>query len=141
MKNTPPAADATPSTAPAAAGTSKGKAKGLSALPIAAQEKVLLTRIQTLFDSLFTTEPVFQVGEKTGPIDVAGSFLSRPDDLDFFDTNENGEIVLPSRPIPMFPEDFGPGEREHPLSWWGIMDPDLGKGKYPTPPSEREGYP
>lgn len=116
---------------PAASSSANNKSKGLSALPIAAQEKVLLTRLQTLCDTLGKTEPVFQIEDKMGAIDVGGSFLYKSNELDFFDTNENGEIVLPTRQIPMFPEDFPPGEKaEHPLSWWGILDPGVGEGKY-----------
>mmetsp|Transcript_13707 Transcript_13707/g.26245 ORF Transcript_13707/g.26245 Transcript_13707/m.26245 type:complete len:173 (+) Transcript_13707:1862-2380(+) len=124
--------------------------KGISALPIATQEKVLLTRLQTLCDKLSATEPIFQHVHDTTTIDVGGSFLSRgggggqgePENLDFFmDTQDAGERVLllpedQQAPIPMFPEDFPPGSQtEHPLSWWGILDPDVGRGKYAPHPS------
>lgn len=63
-------------------------------------------------------------------VDVSGSFLQNADNrFDFFDTNSNGEVVL-QRPKPIFPEEFAAGMREHPLSWWGIVDPRLGENKY-----------
>jgi hypothetical protein len=66
-----------------------------------------------------------------GGIDFSGSFLAQGDapELDFFDTNQQGEIVLQPKP-PMFPEDFSQGMREHSLGWWGILDPALGDGKF-----------
>ena len=66
-----------------------------------------------------------------GGIDFSGSFLAQGDapEFDFFDTNQQGEIVLQPKP-PMFPEDFSQGMREHSLGWWGILDPALGDGKF-----------
>jgi hypothetical protein len=62
-------------------------------------------------------------------VDLSGSFL-RHDPYDFFDTDAaTGEIVLEPRHA-MFPEDFSRGMKEHPLSWWGVLDPVHGKGKF-----------
>ena len=72
----------------------------------------------------------FEVGPGS-TIDLSGSFL-RARDLedgkryDFFDHDENGRIVMQPT-IPMFPEDFSLGQKEWPLSWWGIVDPALEK--------------
>ena len=72
----------------------------------------------------------FEVGPGS-TIDLSGSFL-RARDLedgqryDFFDRDENGRIVMQPT-IPMFPEDFSLGQKEWPLSWWGIVDPALEK--------------
>jgi hypothetical protein len=66
-------------------------------------------------------------------VDLSGSFLDE-DPYDFFDTNERGEIVIAPRP-PIFPEEFPKGMKEHSLSWWGILDPALGDGKYRSAPS------
>lgn len=63
-------------------------------------------------------------------IDLSGSFLTDHDDKDdFFDLNDAGEIVLQPR-VPIFPEEFPPGVAQHSLAWWGVLDPDLGDGKY-----------
>lgn len=73
--------------------------------------------------------------DRSGGLDLSGSFL--PDDTsryDFFDKNERGEIVLQPK-IPIFPEEFPPGMKEHTLSWWGILDPALGDGKYRPAPT------
>jgi hypothetical protein len=74
-----------------------------------------------------------------GGVDQAGSFLRSGGDeeLDFFDMNERGEIVLQPRP-PIFPEEFPRGMKEHSLSWWGILDPALGDGRFRTPSEPRE---
>lgn len=61
-------------------------------------------------------------------VDLSGSFLD-DDRYDFFDTNERGEIVIAPRQ-PIFPEEFPRGMKEHNLSWWGILDPAFGDGKY-----------
>ena len=47
-------------------------------------------------------------------------------DYDWFDLDDSGNIVLQPK-IPIFPEDFPPGKKEWPLSWWGIVDPALGE--------------
>jgi hypothetical protein len=70
-------------------------------------------------------------------IDLSGSFLKAEDRYDFFDTNERGEITL-TPPIPMFPEDFPAGTKEHGLSWWGIVDPEKGARKF-APLAGRQG--
>ena len=59
------------------------------------------------------------------------------DQYDFFDTNEQGDIVLMPRP-PMFPEDFRPDQKPHALSWWGVVEPSMGAGKYAPSPQDRE---
>jgi hypothetical protein len=67
-------------------------------------------------------------------VDLSGTFLHH-DPYDFVDFNAAGELVMEVR-HPMFPEDFSrAGMKEHPLSWWGILDPVHGEGKYrPVPP-------
>jgi len=84
-----------------------------------------------------TLQPLFQLGNinasssknSGGGVDLSGSFLRGNDRYDFFDTNAAGEIVVePRRPI--FPEDFTHGRKEHPLSWWGVLDPVQGQGKF-----------
>jgi hypothetical protein len=122
----PPPQQHPPTAASAAPGNS---GKGISSLSIPNQEKVLLRRLQGFCETLVKTNTVAKVSG-LGPIDVGGSNLPQADELDFFDTNEKGEIVLPAQAIPIFPEDFPPGQREHPLSWWGIVDPEHGRGKY-----------
>lgn len=67
----------------------------------------------------------------TSRVDLSGSFLD-DDRYDFFDTNERGENLLALRP-PIFPEEFPKGMKEHSLSWWGILDPAIGDGKYRPP--------
>lgn len=102
-------------------------------------EKRILTQLHQLCDSYHQTviPPTFdfQRHQSSQSVDLMGSFLRGPsitgmgDDYDFFDTNDQGEIVLQGRK-PMFPEEFPPGVKEHPLSWWGILDPVAGQGRY-----------
>ena len=103
------------------------------------QEKVIWTRLQTFCEQLSTAEQAtFSLPMSSTTIDVGGSFLPPGDDLDFFDTNAQGEIVL-EPPHAMFPEDFPPGgPTEHKLSWWGVLDYDAGKGKFAHPPPEQQ---
>ena len=61
--------------------------------------------------------------------------------MDFVDTNEQGEIVLSMVRKPMFPEEFTPGMKDHLLSWWGIVEPSLGRGKYAPLQQEQEQQP
>jgi hypothetical protein len=123
----PPQQQPPPQAAAAVAPGNSGK--GISSLSIPNQEKILLRRLQGFCETLVKQETVVKVSG-LGPIDVGGSCLPPTDALDFFDTNEQGEIVLPAQDIPIFPEDFPAGQREHPLSWWGIVDPEHGRGKY-----------
>eukprot|EP00566_Odontella_aurita_P004726 CAMPEP_0113551238 /NCGR_PEP_ID=MMETSP0015_2-20120614/14420_1 /TAXON_ID=2838 /ORGANISM="Odontella" /LENGTH=774 /DNA_ID=CAMNT_0000452121 /DNA_START=11 /DNA_END=2331 /DNA_ORIENTATION=+ /assembly_acc=CAM_ASM_000160 len=52
-----------------------------------------------------------------------GSFANgREEKYDFFDHDSEGKVVHQSR-IPIFPEDFEPGQKEWPLRWWGIVEP------------------
>jgi hypothetical protein len=71
-----------------------------------------------------------------GRVDLFGSFICTDDDTrqlndryDFFDTNSQGEIVL-SSPPPIFPDEFPDNTPTHSASWWGIVEPTLGIGKY-----------
>lgn len=75
----------------------------------------------------------FVPDRKVKTVDLSGSFLREEDKLDFFDHNTRGEIVLQPK-VPIFPEEFPPGMKEHSLAWWGILDPALGDGKYRPPP-------
>jgi hypothetical protein len=60
-------------------------------------------------------------------IDTISSSNSTNQRYDFFDIDEtNGNIVMQTK-IPIFPEDFPPGVKEWPLSWWGIVDPSIGE--------------
>jgi hypothetical protein len=60
-------------------------------------------------------------------IDTISSSNSNNQRYDFFDIDEtNGNIVMQTK-IPIFPEDFPPGVKEWPLSWWGIVDPSIGE--------------
>jgi hypothetical protein len=67
-------------------------------------------------------------------IDLSGSFLGDDDRYAFFDTDQFGEIVFQPR-VPIFPEEFPPGMAAHSLSWWGVLDPALGDGKFKAPVS------
>ncbi|KAL3827077.1 hypothetical protein ACHAXA_002312 [Cyclostephanos tholiformis] len=69
--------------------------------------------------------------EQQGNVDVFGSFITNEDNrYDFFDTDPMTNTILvpplPNRSIPIFPEDFPPGKKEWPLSWWGICQPSPG---------------
>lgn len=72
-----------------------------------------------------------------GRVDLFGSFICTDDNdareldvrYDFFDTNSQGEIVL-SQPQPMFPDEFPDHQSTHSAAWWGIVEPNLGVGKY-----------
>lgn len=57
-------------------------------------------------------------------IDLFGTFLSTEDESDFFDRNKDGHIVIPAQ-VPVFPEDFRGGQKEHKLAWWGITDDEV----------------
>jgi len=63
-------------------------------------------------------------------LDVSTSFLRTEKDYDWFDLDKDGGIIVQPK-VPMFPEDFPPGQPLHPLSWWGIVDPALGERKNP----------
>jgi hypothetical protein len=67
-------------------------------------------------------------------IDLSGTFLGDDDRYDFFDTDHFGEIVFQPK-VPIFPEEFPPGMAAHSLSWWGVLDPALGDGKFKAPVS------
>ena len=110
----------------------------MSGLPIAMQEKVLMTRLQSFCEQLSTAEQATFSLPASSTIDVGGSFLPPTTDLDFFDLNEKGEIVVQSVK-PMFPEDFPPNYPEHPLSWWGVVDPIRGGGNVGGLPSSSSG--
>jgi hypothetical protein len=61
-----------------------------------------------------------------GTIDLSGMFSRDETQMyDFFDTNKEGDIVIPPK-IPIFPEEFPPGFTGHSLHWWGIVDPAVG---------------
>ncbi|KAL3776265.1 hypothetical protein ACHAW5_003858 [Stephanodiscus triporus] len=69
--------------------------------------------------------------EQQGNFDVFGSFITNEDNrYDFFDTDPTTNAILvpplPNRSIPIFPEEFPPGKKEWPLSWWGICHPSSG---------------
>jgi len=72
-----------------------------------------------------------KLSNEQGSLDPSGSFICDEESkYDFFDTNDNGEIVVqPS--IPIFPEEFPPGMTERPLSWWGIVDPNINPNNKP----------
>jgi hypothetical protein len=61
-----------------------------------------------------------------------GSFLSKESN-DFYDRDDKGNIVVQAK-IPIFPEDFAPGQKPFPLSWWGIISPPELIMKYHYPP-------
>ena len=63
-------------------------------------------------------------------LDVSTSFLRTEQDYDWFDLDKDGGIILQPK-IPMFPEDFPPGQPLHSLAWWGIVDPAVGERKNP----------
>lgn len=95
-------------------------------------EVVVLKDLQELCNCMgdhpnFQLPPPNQLA--TSRVDLTGSFLS--ESFDYFDRNDRGEIVLPRRQ-PMFPEEFPPGMTEHSFSWWGILDPTMGDGKFRT---------
>ncbi len=79
-----------------------------------------------------------------GRVDLFGSFICTPDNdarqlddrcYDFFDVNDQGEIVL-LPPQPMFPDEFLHHQSTRSAAWWGIVEPSLGTGKYKShPPS------
>ena len=72
-----------------------------------------------------------------GRVDLFGSFICTDDNdarqlhdrYDFFDTNNQGGIVLPQTQ-PIFPDEFPDHNPTHKASWWGIVEPTLGIGKY-----------
>mmetsp|Transcript_26437 Transcript_26437/g.72992 ORF Transcript_26437/g.72992 Transcript_26437/m.72992 type:complete len:456 (-) Transcript_26437:571-1938(-) len=61
-------------------------------------------------------------------ITMPGSMVD--DEYDFFDTNEAGEIIVNQSRKPVFPEEFSPGMKDHPLSWWGVLDFRAGQGRF-----------
>ena len=62
-------------------------------------------------------------GQSTSYVNLNGSFANTPEDkYDFFDTDRDVKIMLQDR-VPIFPEDFEPGQKQWPLSWWGIVEP------------------
>lgn len=89
--------------------------------------------------------PLLQIPTKKR-VDLFGSFLydeapnQRQPAFDFFDTNDRGEIVL-SAPPRIFPEEFvesighstKTAASEYGPTWWGIIEPTLGVGKYKAP--------
>lgn len=94
-------------------------------------EELVLKDLQDLCDRL-SQESNFKLVQ-SGKIDLNGSFLPKEQErYEFFDTNERGEITVQSR-IPMFPEDFTKGMKEHDLAWWGILDPAVGDGLRAAP--------
>lgn len=73
------------------------------------------------------------VNGSSSNVDLSGTFL-RHDPYDFLEFNVAGEVVVEHK-HPMFPEDFSrAGMKEHPLSWWGVLDPVQGEGKYRSVP-------
>lgn len=91
----------------------------------------LIHKLEGLCSSLLENthfQLVLSTGTSTGGsnIDLAGSFSRDEEQMyDFFDVNQNGEIEIPPK-IPIFPEEFPPGMKEHSLHWWGIVDPAVG---------------
>jgi hypothetical protein len=73
-----------------------------------------------------------------------GTFLNRSnqESLDFFDRDDKGNVVIQPK-IPIFPEDFAPGQKPAPLSWWGIVTPSewVLKHHYPPIPTPVESQP
>jgi len=63
-------------------------------------------------------------------VDISTSFLRTEQDYDWFDLDQDGKIIVQPK-IPIFPEDFPPGQFLHPLSWWGIVEPITGERKNP----------
>lgn len=64
-------------------------------------------------------------------IDMYGSFIRSSDNerYDFFDVDKLGNVLHQPK-IPIFPEDFPQsecGQKEPPLSWWGIVGSSSGK--------------
>jgi hypothetical protein len=51
---------------------------------------------------------------------LSGSFLDYSTDADWEDVDS-----LTGKKVPIFPEDFGPGQSPWPLSWWGIVEPPV----------------
>jgi hypothetical protein len=120
--------------------------------PAVKKEQGLWEKLETMCAALANSEATanghsFQLGGTTSSstnhinsnsvssssVDLSGTFL-RHDPYDFVEFNAAGEVVMEVR-HPMFPEDFSrAGMKEHPLSWWGILDPVQGEGKYRTVP-------
>jgi hypothetical protein len=101
------------------------------------KEKRAVESLREVCDKCRRDDERFQLQE--GPIDLSGSFLAKKEEqYDFFDKNERGEIVLQPT-VPIFPEEFPVGMREHPLSWWGVLDPAIGIGKFQ--PAEAPPFP
>lgn len=154
----------------ATADTNATSTGAIARLPLAAQEKVLLARLQNLCHNMVDTDPTFQLPPSPGynrVIDVNASFLPESSRLDFLDAPgdydfnvQTGEVItttfLPASPtneislaagkrpsIPMFPEDFADKTKEHSLAWWGIQTYQQGKDKFappPSPPAAAYGY-
>jgi hypothetical protein len=108
------------------------------AAPPSQLERQALTGVTELCRSIRKRDARFQALGQVRSVDLGGSFLlnstkiNDPKRFDFFDTNERGEIVLQPRQ-PMFPEEFAAGMKDHSLSWWGILDPAVGDGKFQPP--------
>ena len=86
-----------------------------------------LSELCTEMISLDANPVRFETKNSGGAIDISGSMMESRD-YDWFDLDTSGNIVLQPK-IPIFPEDFPPGKKEWPLSWWGIVDPVLGERK------------
>lgn len=106
---------------------------------------LLFKALDRMCEAVSTAKPFanLRVQPPIASVDLSGSFVNEFSNssnnteldhkrYDFFDTNQRGEIVLQPK-IPIFPEEFPPGMKEHSLSWWGILDPALGDGKFRNP--------
>ena len=80
-------------------------------------EQKVMTSLQTLCENVATLHPLSN-NEMTF-VDLSGSFLPP---MDFI--LDQDELNMSTK-IPMFPEDFPPNQPPWPLSWWGIVDPEL----------------
>jgi hypothetical protein len=76
-------------------------------------ERQVVKSIQTLCDKI-------QLNLTPSDDILSGSFLDYSTDADWEDLDS-----LTGKKIPIFPEDFGPGQSPWPLSWWGIVEPPV----------------
>lgn len=82
------------------------------------KEKVLrgISKVFDKFEKLESTK----LHKKGTGMDWFASYSNKKDD--FFELDSSGLPIIDPI-VPIFPEDFGPGQKNWDLSWWGVFEP------------------